>query len=407
MSWGIVASVGGTIVGGLVSANSAKKAAKTQADAQQRAIDAQTEQFNRGIELQQPAIDAGNTSRNELLYRLGLSPSRTGNATSATPLTRGDLVNTEEDVFRPNQDLYQTNDAYRNAWDGFQREHFAKYNADSSSSRSGQEGYNNLLTRLQEGFSLDDYNAQQAARIQQEQATAQADPTYGNLLQNFAQARANGTSGYDYADYQAPQEFAYKDFEFQADPGYAFRQQQGQQAIDNRAASGGSYFSGAALKAAADFNSGLASQEYGNAYNRYNTSRNQAFGEYTDSRNFDYNNYVNDRNYAYNAYTNDQNNTFNRLASLSGAGQAAANTATNLGQNYAANVGNSITAGGNAQAASQIAQGNAYSGIIGGVTNAFGQYNTLNSLNKGAAAAQANSSSDPIGSLNSYYGWTK
>lgn len=54
----------------------------------------------------------------------------------------------------------------------------------------------------------------------------------------------------------------------QADPGYNFRLQQGQQALDRQAAAGGRLFSGAQIKAGARYNQDYASNEFGNAYNR-------------------------------------------------------------------------------------------------------------------------------------------
>jgi hypothetical protein len=55
---------------------------------------------------------------------------------------------------------------------------------------------------------------------------------------------------------------------FQADPGYQFRLQQGTGNIVNNKAVNGLLQSGSALKALDTFNSGLASQEYGNWWNR-------------------------------------------------------------------------------------------------------------------------------------------
>ena len=57
--------------------------------------------------------------------------------------------------------------------------------------------------------------------------------------------------------------------ELEQDPGYKFRLEQGQRALDNSVAARGMNLSGAQLKGAADYNSGMASQEYGNAYSRY------------------------------------------------------------------------------------------------------------------------------------------
>ena len=54
----------------------------------------------------------------------------------------------------------------------------------------------------------------------------------------------------------------------QTDPGYAFREKQGMNAIQNSAMAKGGLLSGNTLKATQDYGQNLASQEYDNAYNR-------------------------------------------------------------------------------------------------------------------------------------------
>jgi hypothetical protein len=61
--------------------------------------------------------------------------------------------------------------------------------------------------------------------------------------------------------------------QLQMDPGYAFRFQQGQQAMTNAARAGGLAGSGGALKAATRFGQEAGSQEYTNAYNRFMANR--------------------------------------------------------------------------------------------------------------------------------------
>jgi len=61
-------------------------------------------------------------------------------------------------------------------------------------------------------------------------------------------------------------------FQYQADPGYQFRLSEGQKQISRMAAAHGAAGGGGTAKALAQYNSGLASQEYGNAWNRWNTS---------------------------------------------------------------------------------------------------------------------------------------
>jgi len=57
---------------------------------------------------------------------------------------------------------------------------------------------------------------------------------------------------------------------FQTDPGYAFRLSEGIKGLNNAAAARGGLLSGGTLKATERFAQGLASQEYQNAYDRYN-----------------------------------------------------------------------------------------------------------------------------------------
>jgi hypothetical protein len=61
--------------------------------------------------------------------------------------------------------------------------------------------------------------------------------------------------------------------QLQMDPGYAFRRQQGEQAMLNAARAGGLAGSGGALKAATRYGQEAGSQEYSNAYNRFMANR--------------------------------------------------------------------------------------------------------------------------------------
>jgi hypothetical protein len=61
--------------------------------------------------------------------------------------------------------------------------------------------------------------------------------------------------------------------QFTADPGYGFRLAEGQKALDRQAAARGGLISGGALKAAQRYGQEMGSQEYTNAFNRYQTER--------------------------------------------------------------------------------------------------------------------------------------
>ena len=78
-----------------------------------------------------------------------------------------------------------------------------------------------------------------------------------------------GTQGAEFGRYARP--FGMQDF--QADPGYAFRLSEGMKALEASRAARGGLLSGATGKALSRYGQDLASQEYGNAFNRYQTER--------------------------------------------------------------------------------------------------------------------------------------
>lgn len=61
--------------------------------------------------------------------------------------------------------------------------------------------------------------------------------------------------------------------QFQQDPGYAFRLSEGQKALERSAAARGGLISGNALRAAQQYGQQMGSQEYQNAFNRYQAER--------------------------------------------------------------------------------------------------------------------------------------
>ena len=111
---------------------------------------------------------------------------------------------------------------------------------------------------------------------------------------------------------------------FEADPGYRFRLEQGQKAINNNAAARGLRLSSDTQKALGDYSQGMASQEYGNAWNR--------------------------------------------LAGLAGAGQTATNQQIQAGQNYAGAYGQNALAAGNARASGYMNTANAFNNTMGDIT---------------------------------------
>jgi hypothetical protein len=187
-----------------------------------------------------------------------------------------------------------------------------------------------------------------------------------STMQNFG-----GVAGYDPAS--AMKNFGAADF--QTDPGYAFRLSEGMKALDRTAASRGGLLSGATLKGAQRYGSDLASQEYGNAYNRFQANRatqsqeyQNAFNRYQAERAAQEQNYGN----AFNRFQAERSNTLAPLQSLAGVGQSATQQAQQASQNYATGATNSLANYGNAAASNAIGAGNARaSGYVGGA-NAVG-----------------------------------
>lgn len=171
---------------------------------------------------------------------------------------------------------------------------------------------------------------------------------------------------------------AFSASDFNADPGYAFRKQQGMDGIQSSAAASGGLLSGATLKALNNYNSDLASQEYQAAYNRFG---------------------------------NDQNNAYSRLMGATQLGMNASNNLSNLAYNNASNIaGNQTTlsqllgqgllgsANANANGIWSSADALANAGINSANAQANGLLGAANANASGAIGA-ANARSQGLGNL--------
>lgn len=162
--------------------------------------------------------------------------------------------------------------------------------------------------------------------------------------------------------------------DYAADPGYQFRVQQGEQGINRAAAARGGWNSGATLKALARFNQDQGSQEYGNAYTRFN---------------------------------NDQNTQVSRLQSLAGIGQSATNVVgqqgsnaygqiANAGQNASNNIAQNMMGAGNARASGYVGGANAINGGISQYMNYTQNQNMLDAYKaSNSAPTRVGSTSNP------------
>ena len=190
--------------------------------------------------------------------------------------------------------------------------------------------------------------------------------------------------------------------DFQTDPGYNFRLSEGLKALDRQAAARGGMMSGAALKAAGRYGQEAASQEYGNAFNRFQTNRASQTGLFTD---------------AYNRNRTRQLDEFSRLGGLMTSGQNAAagtgasqaafgSNAANLMSQGAQAMGQGVIGAGQATAAGQMGAGNTYNNAINAALTGY-QNNQMMDLirnrqsayapQQAAYAPQQNAPYDPYG----------
>lgn len=95
----------------------------------------------------------------------------------------------------------------------------------------------------------------------------------GLEAQNMLMERMRNFTPYQASAGLSPAELAAQKFEFQADPGYAFRLSEGMKALERSAAARGGLLSGGAGKAFQRYGQDLASLEYGNAFDRFQRER--------------------------------------------------------------------------------------------------------------------------------------
>jgi len=178
--------------------------------------------------------------------------------------------------------------------------------------------------------------AQSAASTQADAANRAADLQYQQWKESVAlqepwrkageQALNKLIAATDYVPFTVQQ--------FQQDPGYQFRLSEGLKALDRQAAARGGLISGGALKAAERYGQEMGSQEYTNAFNRYQAERAARLAP---------------------------------LQSLAGVGQTTAQQLGAAGQTMAANVGQA-----GAEAAKARASG--YMGAASAIGGGLGQY---------------------------------
>lgn len=190
-------------------------------------------------------------------------------------------------------------------------------------------------------------------------------------------------------------DFKFNVGEVAQDPGYDFALKEGQKALERSAAAKGTLLSGATAKGLLRYGNDYATTKTNDVYNRnlstYNTNLN--------------------------AGNMNRTNLFNRLSSLAGTGQQAANANANAGNQLGANMANTITntagnianlnmsginnannmntAAANANASGYVGSANAWGSALGNIANAGMDYLTMQQLLKNNTQNTALGAVDP------------
>lgn len=283
---------GGAIAGGLLGADAASSAAEAQVAAADRAAQLQKEMFERQIQLQEPFRQAGLTAQQRYMNLLGLtqapqtrSEAEMRNALAAQYMRPGAPLEPER--------YYDSNEGW-----------MTRQPSGMTAPTLDEAGLNMAVQA----------EMARQAKATQEYEALKASPEFGKYSRDFGMS------------------------DFEADPGYAFRMSEGLKALDRQAAARGGLISGSALKAAQRYGQEAASQEYTNAFNRYQTNR---------------------------------ANQLQPLQSLMGTSQTAANTLTGAAGQYAQGAGEAYMGAGNARASGYTGGANA---LIGAIGSGIGQW---------------------------------
>jgi len=283
------ALLGGAMLGSAaLGARASRKAASTQAEAAREGMDAQERMFERQLELQEPFRQSGLEAQNMLMRELR-NPQQyrpTGSTAAMVP--------------RPRASGGGVAGAIRSAARGG----LLPAGLDPRAAAADPEGYQRMLQGAREqearmpgstmfsqggGVSLApgdiaQQRFQQSAGLSPAEIAAQRFQASAGLspaeIANRQFQQSQGLSPAEIANRQfqqsqglSPGELGTEQFNFQADPGYGFRMSEGLKALERSAAARGGLVSGGAGKALQRYGQDLASQEYGNAFQRFQQDR--------------------------------------------------------------------------------------------------------------------------------------
>lgn len=299
--WTGLAIAGSSLVSGLMGSSASKKAAKVQkeaAGAAERGVDRRFQDMRFDL---QPFREAGTSALQQLMHLSGVGDP---NAMSRERLA------TQQGLRKPTlEDARALVLAdHRKSFGG--RGYQASSDMDAIR-QSEQATFESLMSQY--NAKLDGLGGDQGGA---------PDAEYGSLLRDFSKA------------------------DFETDPGYEFRREQGETALTRAAASRGLAKSTPGLRSLMRFNQDLASTEYGAAFSRDQVNK---------------------------------GNKFNFLSSIAGMGQNAAAQTGTAGVSAANTGANALMAGGAAQA--EGIMGSA-SSVNNAVQGGLGNYLTMQRFNE-------------------------
>jgi hypothetical protein len=307
----IAIGAGAGLIGAKMTADASKSAARTQADAANRAMDQERAMYERSREDLAPYRETGYTALKDiermkpfLLGRFNqpyqyIPHTTEGTTTGVTPPPTPGALPSNYQAARAAFEQQQQAEAERRI-------------------AAGELAPPSLTVTGKDQFGQD-FNL-----------AADADAFNQFYNQNYRTAAPEG--GAEMVPISGPR----SPFEEYLDPSMAFRMRLGTQATERLANIGGGAISGNTMRALTDYGQNLASTEYGNAFNRFQTER---------------------------------GNIYNTLANIAGMGQSAVNTGVNAGQNFAAQQTGLITGQAAALGAGNVGAANAYAGALGNVGN--------------------------------------
>lgn len=293
------ALAGASVLSGLFGAKSATKAADAQVEAAEKTVEEQRRQYDTTREDLAPYRSAGYNALGAIQGMLGLTGSESGTGLSSAVPDIRTVTEPVQGAAAGGSDL-----EFRGTFgsgDGMQAY------LDGQLIGTGINGENDKA-RLQAMYG-------NRAPVQQTTNYLVGDQSFGTMTDAEAYRSnlqaAQPTEGYD----------------FQTSPGYQFRLDEGNKAMERAASARGLRLSSGTMKDAMRYGQGLASDEYWTQYNA--------------------------------------------LAGLAGTGQTAVNTGAQLGAQTANQIGNAYMAAGDARASGYAGVNNAFQGTMGNLFSVY------------------------------------